>query len=148
MLSFVDCAHWGERVMSHSVRNFLPLAASSKDDGFWKNLEQLLLWKRRHLPTLSMPQGTDVLIWLLQAQNKRKPLKDLYRSSRFSEPTVRSVLRVLAEQGFVSFEVSVNDMRVRFVRISPKLEEAVSEYVGRICQCVPLATGDVGTSGD
>jgi DNA-binding MarR family transcriptional regulator len=134
--------------MSQTVRNFSPLATSSKDDGFWKNLEHLLLWKRRHLPTLSMPQGTDVLIWLFQAQNKRKPLKDLYRSSRFSEPTIRSVLRVLADQGFVSFEANGNDMRVRFVRISPKLEEAVSEYVGRICQCVPLATGDVGTSGD
>jgi hypothetical protein len=39
-------------------------------------------------------------------------------------------------------------MRVRFVRISPKLEEAVSEYVGRICQCVPMVTIDAGTSGD
>jgi DNA-binding MarR family transcriptional regulator len=116
--------------MSQTVHNFSPLATSSKDDGFWKNLEQLLLWKRRHLPTLSMPQGIDVLIWLLQAQNKRKPLKDLYRSSRFSEPTIRSVLRVLAEQGFVSFEANGNDMRVRFVRISPKLEESRQ----RICR--------------
>ncbi len=76
-----------------------------------------------------MPQGSDVLVWLLQSRTRARPLKDLYRGSRFSEPTIRAVLKALADDGFIVIERSPDDLRVRTVHLTPKLVAAVHEYL-------------------
>lgn len=110
-------------------------ADSGGDDEFWRGLERLSAWKRRYMPVLNLPQGTDVLIWLLRRHDRVRPLKDLYRSSRFSEPTMRAVLKALADDGFISIETDRDDLRVRVVRISPKLALAVGSYLDMLRQC-------------
>ena len=107
------------------------------DEAFWRSLELLDAWKRTHLPVLDMPQGIDVPIWLLKGGARPRPLKDLYRSSRFSEPTVRAVLRALADEGFIVIARNPEDLRVRTVHVTPKLAARVEEYLGRLRNCAP-----------
>lgn len=95
---------------------------------FWRALEQLHLWERENLPGADTAVGNEVLVWLLKSKNKPRPLKDLYRSSRFSEPTIRNCLKEFAALGFASIESNGQDMRTRFARATPKLETTVAEY--------------------
>jgi DNA-binding MarR family transcriptional regulator len=109
------------------------------EDEFGRQLEKLGAWKRRHMPILTMPQGAEVLIWLLEGGVRVRPLKDLYRGSRFSEPTVRWVLKALVDDGFISMEKSADDLRVRNIRVNPKLAAAVADYLVHLqgCAVVP-----------
>jgi DNA-binding MarR family transcriptional regulator len=95
---------------------------------FWKALDDLHRWQRQFLPEAESPQGTEILIWLLKGKGKSRPLKDLYRSSRFSEPTLRACLRSFIDCGLVEFEVNGRDMRNRLARVTPKFEETVEAY--------------------
>lgn len=113
---------------------------SSVDETFWRNLELLFAWKRKHMPVLDMPQGAEVLIWLLKNVTHVRPLKDLYRGSRFSEPTIRWVLKALVDDGFIVIERNPDDLRVRTVHLTPKLLSTVQEYLDRLGRCAPLAS--------
>ena len=95
---------------------------------FWKALEHLHRWQRENLPECSSPQGKEVLFWLLKCQGSPRPLKDLYRSSRFSEPTLRACLRAFVDRGLVEIEVNGDDMRNRFARVTPKFEQTTAAY--------------------
>jgi len=108
-------------------------------DLFWQALELLHRWERENLPGADTPQGSEVLVWLLKSNNRPRPLKDLYRSSRFSEPTVRSCLKVFVTHGFVMIESNGDDMRTRFARATPKLERTVTEYRRRFHEVAALA---------
>ena len=98
---------------------------------FWQALESLHCWERENLPSAGTPQGAEVLVWVLKGRQKPRPLKDLYRSSRFSEPTIRACLKVFVAQGFVIIESNGADMRTRFARATSKLEAVVNEYCAR-----------------
>ena len=108
-------------------------------DVFWHALETLHRWERENLPGADTPQGSEVLVWLLKCKSKPRPLKDLYRSSRFSEPTVRSCLKVFVSHGFVSIESDGEDMRTRFARGTAKLEKTINEYRRRFHEVALLA---------
>ena len=95
---------------------------------FWKALEHLHRWQRENLPGCETPQGNEILIWLLKCKTTPRPLKDLYRSSRFSEPTVRNGLRAFVTAGLVEIEVNGDDMRNRFARVTPKFEATLVAY--------------------
>lgn len=95
---------------------------------FWKALDHLHHWQREHLPECESPQGNDVLMWLLKCEGLPRPLKDLYRSSRFSEPTLRSSLRSFVDRGLVEIEVNGDDMRNRFARVTPKFVQTIEAY--------------------
>jgi DNA-binding MarR family transcriptional regulator len=103
---------------------------------FWKQLEAVSLWKRRNLPLLTMPQGAEVVAWLMQSGARPRPLKELYAASRFSEPTVRTVIQSLADRNLVVFQCDDSDQRVRLVRPSPKLVDMLEDYVAKIRVCV------------
>lgn len=106
---------------------------------FWRALEQLHLWERENLPGADTAVGNEVLVWLLKSKNKPRPLKDLYRSSRFSEPTIRNCLKEFAVLGFAAIESNGLDMRTRFARATPKLEITVAEYRKRFQEVAELA---------
>jgi hypothetical protein len=109
---------------------------------FWEGIEYLHRWEREHLPGEDAPQGREVLVWLLKSQNEPRPLKDLYRSSRFSEPTVRACLKIFIERGFV-VESSGLDRRTRVARATPKLDARVKAYQERFQE---VAAGSIPTS--
>jgi hypothetical protein len=115
---------------------------------FWEALENLHRWEREHLPGADTPQGSEVLVWLLKSQNHPRPLKDLYRSSRYSEPTVRACLKVYVEEGFVAIESNGQDMRTRFARATPKLEATVRAYRQRFLEVAMLASQSEMLVGD
>jgi DNA-binding MarR family transcriptional regulator len=106
---------------------------------FWYALEELHRWERANLPSAATPVGNEILIWLLKSKFKRRPLKDLYRSSRFSEPTIRSCLKELNALGFVTLETSDDDMRTRYARATPKLEHKILEYRRRFQEVADYA---------
>lgn len=95
---------------------------------FWKALDHLHRWQRENLPGSESPQGNEILIWLLKCKSTPRPLKDLYRSSRFSEPTLRSWLRGYIAAGLVELQVNSDDMRNRFARTTPKFERTIAAY--------------------
>ena len=110
-------------------------------EAFLHHLELLFDWKRKHMPILDMPKGGEVLVWLLKGGARPRPLKDLYRSSRFSEPTVRGVLKALVDDGYILIDRNPEDLRVRTVHLTPKLLAKVQEYLELLRKCAEPATG-------
>lgn len=104
------------------------------ENSFCGHLEQLNDWKRRKLPILSMPQGAEVVAWLMSRPSMARSLTELYTASRFSEPTVRNVIQSLADRDLVVFLGDDGDQRRRLVRASPKLTSMLEEYVSQITQ--------------
>jgi DNA-binding MarR family transcriptional regulator len=101
---------------------------------FWKALDHLHVWQRDNLPGSESPQGNEVMIWLLKCRTGQRPLKDLYRSSRFSEPTLRRWLRGFIDAGLVEIEVNDDDMRTRFARTTPKFDATIEAYRRRFVE--------------
>ncbi len=95
---------------------------------FWQTLEKLQRWQRKNLPGIETKQGIDLLVWLLKNEGRPRLLKDLYRSSQCSEPTIRAVLKVFAGAGLVVIEHATKDSRRKYVRASPELYRIVAEY--------------------
>jgi len=106
---------------------------------FWQALELLHAWERKHLPGADTAVGNEVLVWLLKSRRKPRPLKDLYRSSRFSEPTIRKSLKEFVDLGFAIIQSNDHDMRNRFAQATPKLETVVAEYQKRFQEIADLA---------
>ena len=116
-------------------REPLEKVSCAREEVFCRRLETLSRWKRRHMPILEMPQGGDVLVWLLQASARSRPLKDLYRGSRFSEPTIRWVLKALVDGGYITIERHPEDRRVRTAQTTPKLATAMRTYLQLVRAC-------------
>lgn len=110
------------------------------DQAFLNHLESLQNWKKRTLPLLMMPQGEEVVTWLMCLGHRPRPLKDLYANSRFSEPTIRIVIQSLLDRKLVVFYSDESDQRVRLIRATKKLVQILDAYVSRI-QCCPQALG-------
>jgi DNA-binding MarR family transcriptional regulator len=123
-------------VSENGLRN-LPLlhGGAYPEEPFWRQLERLNAWRHRNMRFLDLPQGEEVLIWLLKGGERLRPLKDLYRGSRFSEPTVRLVLRALADDGFITIERNCHDRRVCSVQLNSKILRMVEEYMLLLCAC-------------
>ena len=108
------------------------------EDLAWKVLEHLHAWQRANLPGCESPHGNEILIWLLKCGTSPRPLKDLYRSSRYSEPTVRTSLKAFVEAGLVELQVGGGDMRNRFARVTPQFETLVAAYHQRFGEAAAL----------
>ena len=109
---------------------------------FWEAVERLHQWERENLPGADSPQASEVLIWLLKSQPESRSLKDLYRASRYSEPTVRACLREFVTKGFVVIAPSDNDTRTRIARPTAKLEAVIKEYQQRFQEVAALASSE------
>lgn len=94
---------------------------------------------RALLQGFDTPLGTEVLIWLLKSNGRSTPLVDLYRSSRFSEPTLRTFLARQVDQGFVTIHSNDGDQRQRVARPTPKLMAVVEAYRTRIVEAAAIA---------
>ena len=106
---------------------------------FWESVERLHRWERENLPGADTPQGSEVLIWLLKCQEKPRPLKNLYRSSRYSEPTIRACVKSFVDSGFVVLEASGSDLRTRYARATDKLRARISDYQDQFKEVAVLA---------
>lgn len=109
------------------------------DQAFLNHLESLQNWKQKTLPLLMMPQGEEVVTWLMCLGHRPRPLKELYANSRFSEPTIRIVLQSLVDRKLVAFYADESDQRVRLIQPTTKLMQIIDEYVSRIQSCSPVA---------
>ncbi len=110
------------------------------DQAFLNHLESLQNWKKRTLPLLMMPQGEEVVTWLMCLGHRPRPLKDLYANSRFSEPTIRIVIQSLLDRKLVVLYSNESDQRIRLICATEKLVQILDEYVSWI-QCCPQAQG-------
>ena len=98
-----------------------------------------LLAARTRLCGFETPLGTEVLVWLLKSPQQPKPLKDLYRSSRFSQRTIRTFLAHQADRGFVAVHSSEDNKRQRFAQPTAKLMAAVQDYRSFIVKAIETA---------
>jgi hypothetical protein len=69
-----------------------------------------------------------VLIWLLKSSRRPQSLKNLYRSSRFSESTVRNCIHAYVGLGYIVLQSTGGDGRNRFAVATPKLQEMLAMY--------------------
>ena len=99
---------------------------------FLDALEKLHQWKLKNLPASDTPQGTEILLWILKHATPDGKLKDLYRSSRYSEPTVRARLHEFVSQGLISIELDASDSRKHIIRPTEKLQILFDEYALRL----------------
>ena len=106
---------------------------------FWQALEQLRCWERDNLPGADTAVGNEVLVWLLKSKHQPRPLKDLYQSSRFSEPTIRNCLKQFSSLGFAIIESNGKDQRARYARATGKLETTVDDYRRRFQEVAEMA---------
>ena len=109
---------------------------------FWQALEHLRCWERDNLPGADTAVGNEVLVWLLKSKNQPRPLKDLYQSSRFSEPTIRNCLKQFSSLGFAIIESNGKDQRARYARATGKLETTVDDYRKRFQEVAEMARRD------
>src|SRR4051812_38468440 len=109
---------------------------------FWDALERLNGWKKDHIPGAETRVGQEVLIWLVKSKTGRRSLKDLYRSSRFSEPTIRNCLRRYCDMGYVVIRANDSDTRTRFAVATAKLDELLVEYRARIAEFAQATGAD------
>jgi DNA-binding MarR family transcriptional regulator len=94
---------------------------------FWEALAEL--YRTRSLvPGFDTRLGAEVVVWLLRSGSRQRPLKDLYRASRYSEPTVRICLMRLVDQGFVNIQRCADDQRQCIAEPTPKFIAAIESY--------------------
>lgn len=114
---------------------------------FLDEIESLYQWKSENLPGADTPPGAEVLGWLLRNFSGGGALKDLYRQSQFSEPTVRARINDLVGKGLIEIKLDAEDSRRHIVCPTPKLESVLIEYLARICS-VASASGPAPTPPD
>lgn len=95
---------------------------------FAEALQRYQRWQRRNLPGIDMPQGMALLIWLLENDCQARPIGQLYRASRASEPTMRAVVKLFVDFGLATFELDSSDSRRRLLGGTPKLRQVMQEY--------------------
>lgn len=105
----------------------VPISVGDRRAAMFCDFIEELQKARCSVPGFDEEKGRTIVFWLMRP-NGRRPLKDLYRSSRFSEPTMRTALKRLADQGFVSLTEDIDDQRQTFAQATPKLLMALDSY--------------------
>ena len=109
----------------------------------WEALANLQQWQRDNIPAGGSAGSIEVLLWLLKTRHEPRPLKDLYLSSRASEPTVRKMLREYVHAGLIELEIDDDDHRNRHPRLTPRFDEVMARYQQELARLADL----VGASG-
>lgn len=106
----------------------------------WEELERIGRWQRENLPTIDTRPGMALLIWLLKNERQPRPIGELYKSSRNSEPTMRACVKAFVSLGLASAEAQRNDTRRRLLCGTDKLERTVDEYKRRLAELGQAST--------
>lgn len=102
---------------------------AGRNSVFADALDKFRDWERMHIPFAGTGAGQEVLLWLAKPRRHPALLKDLYRSSRFSEPTIRHCIQAYSQLGLVVVTPgNDHDLRQRFAFATPKLKSLLIEY--------------------
>jgi hypothetical protein len=111
------------------------------DTGFGQNLSAPILerdlrclsdWQRRFLPSIHSLLGQQILAWLIRNKDQPKPFSHLLISTSFSPTSVRHLLNQFAVLGLVEVRKAPVTRRRGDIVATPKLQERLEEYAGRI----------------
>lgn len=80
------------------------------------------------MPEIDTPHGYLLLLWLLKHKQERRQLRDFYKSSHISEPTMRKAVNAFAERGLAIVKSDKTDFRCRLIHGTPKLTALAEEY--------------------
>lgn len=94
----------------------------------FKILDQLHQWRAQNLPVTNTPQGAEIMIWLLEHANPEAKLRELYRASVYSEPTIRGRLSEFVSAGLITVTLDEVDSRKHIIRLTEKLDMLIREY--------------------
>ena len=104
----------------------------------WEALANLQQWQRDNIPGGGSAVSIEVLLWLLRTRHEPCPLKDLYLSSRASEPTVRKMLREYVHAGLIELEIDDDDHRNRHPRVTSRFDAVMSLYKQELARFAEL----------
>jgi DNA-binding MarR family transcriptional regulator len=113
---------------------------------FAGSLSRAADWRRENMPEIETPQGYLLLVWLLKHMRERRPLGRLYKSSQFSEPTMRKAIKAFTARGLAIVEFDENDSRCRFIRGTPKLTALAEEYSRLLVELASWTYADSDTT--
>ena len=91
-------------------------------------LKRLSSWERRHLPGNNLSAARYLLVWLSISPDQERPLKELYFSSPFSQPTCREAILAFKNEQLVYLRQSDGDARVRVIAATSKLRKMARGY--------------------
>lgn len=94
----------------------------------WEAISAFHQWERENIPEVESPQGVEILLWLAKQSLRPRSLKDLYRSSQLSEPTLRSCLKKFVKNGLATIEPLPGDSRVKILKATSDLEKLMLLY--------------------
>jgi DNA-binding MarR family transcriptional regulator len=102
-------------------------------------LRALDRWQSSMLPIGVSGPIVEIVVWLLETDGSTRSLKDLYRSSRYSEPTIRASLKRLVDHKLVCIETNGSDRRRRVARPTRKFSAMLEELHLRLTRAPCLA---------
>jgi DNA-binding MarR family transcriptional regulator len=89
-------------------------------------------WQSSMLPIGVSGPIIEIVVWLLESEGSSRSLKDLYHSSRYSEPTIRASLKRLTDHKLVSIETNGTDRRRRVALPTRKFSVMLEELYQRL----------------
>lgn len=98
----------------------------------WEALELFREWERKTVPGVNTRFVLALLVWLHEESSKPKTVGDLYRSSGYSEPTMRACLQEFLRIGLVVVEKDTQDPRRSVVRGTPRLYQSIESLDKRL----------------
>lgn len=98
----------------------------------WQALELFCDWQRKTVPGVNTRFVLALLLWLHKESSKPKAVGDLYRSSGYSEPTMRACLQEFLRIGLVVVEKDTQDPRRSVVRGTPRLYQSIESLDDRL----------------
>lgn len=98
----------------------------------WEALELFREWERKTVPGVNTRFVLALLVWLYKESSGPKTVGDLYKSSGYSEPTMRACLQEFLRLGLVAIEKDTQDPRRSVVRGTPRLYESIESLDERL----------------
>lgn len=101
---------------------------------FWEALKILDEWERENLPNADTRFVVAFLIWLRKHAVHGGTVGDLYKSTRYSEPTMRSCMHRFVRAGLVEVQKDSADPRRSIVRPTPRLQASIEPFERRLTE--------------
>ena len=101
------------------------------------SLEKLRIWERKNLPLCRTISGYDLFMTLVSSPvHKEIKLKNIYNSLPYSEKTLRTLLKDLESDGWITMPKKYKDKRVRVINLTEKFHDKISSWKMMIEQII------------
>ena len=94
-----------------------------------QSIEKLRNWERKNLPMCRTISGYDLVVTLASFPlHKEVKLKYIYNSLPYSEKTLRTLLKNLESDGWITMPKKYKDKRVRVITLTEKFHDRICSW--------------------